>query len=113
MKTLILWSMTILLLGSGLLWPPAPARAQSGQEIFNKHCAMCHGTDGRGDGPAAAALNPPPADFNTTSFWQNTSRAQITQTIENGRGQMPSFNLSPSQIKAVIDYMHQALKPGR
>jgi len=113
MKTLLIWSMAGLLLGSGLLWTPAPALAQSGQEIFNQHCAMCHGTDGRGNGPAAAALNPPPADFNTAAFWQDTSRAQITETIEDGRGQMPAFNLSSSQIKAVIDYMHQTFRPGR
>jgi mono/diheme cytochrome c family protein len=112
-KTLIIWLMAGLLLGSGLLWSPAPALAQSGQDIFNNHCAMCHGTDGRGNGPAAAALNPPPADFHTASFWQNTSRAQITETIEDGRGQMPSFNLSPSQIKAVIDYMSQTFRPGK
>jgi mono/diheme cytochrome c family protein len=113
MKTLIIWSMAGMLLGSEVLWTPAPALAQSGQGIFNSHCAMCHGTDGKGNGPAAAALNPPPADFNTASFWKKTSKAQITETIENGRGRMPSFDLTPSQIKAVINYMSQTFKPGR
>lgn len=37
--------------------------AQSGQKIFLKHCANCHGTDATGHGPAAAALTTPPADL--------------------------------------------------
>jgi mono/diheme cytochrome c family protein len=27
------------------------------------HCAVCHGSGGRGDGPGAAGLKTPPADF--------------------------------------------------
>ncbi len=32
---------------------------------FMAHCASCHGADGTGDGPVAAALDPPPADLTT------------------------------------------------
>ena len=31
--------------------------------LFKERCAACHGDGGRGDGPAAAALSPPPADL--------------------------------------------------
>lgn len=34
-----------------------------GQQLFNENCVACHGLEGRGDGPVAASLNPPPADF--------------------------------------------------
>jgi len=34
-----------------------------GKRIYEKHCLVCHGPTGRGDGPAARALNPRPADF--------------------------------------------------
>src|SRR6185295_8095977 len=30
---------------------------------FTTHCAVCHGATGRGDGPAAKGLTPPPADL--------------------------------------------------
>jgi len=30
---------------------------------YTTHCAVCHGTAGRGDGPAAKGLTPPPADL--------------------------------------------------
>ena len=32
------------------------AYTQWGKDLFMTHCAACHGTDGRGDGPAAASL---------------------------------------------------------
>jgi len=113
MKKRGIWLIAGLFLGSGLIGGPGVALAQTGQgqRIYNDKCAMCHGQDGKGNGPAAMALSPAPADFNTAAFWQNTSNAKITDTIENGHGPMPSFELSPSQIKAVIDYMSQTFKP--
>lgn len=43
-----------------------PARVPTlarGAEVFQANCASCHGTLGRGDGPAAAGLDPPPANL--------------------------------------------------
>ncbi|HEV8599490.1 MAG TPA: cytochrome c/FTR1 family iron permease [Gemmatimonadales bacterium] len=34
-----------------------------GREIYQTTCASCHGAAGRGDGPQAAALSPPPANL--------------------------------------------------
>lgn len=34
-----------------------------GMGLFDENCVSCHGPDGRGDGPAAGNLSPPPADF--------------------------------------------------
>jgi mono/diheme cytochrome c family protein len=34
-----------------------------GQRYFVRYCSACHGVEGRGDGPAAPALRPPPADL--------------------------------------------------
>jgi len=36
-----------------------------GADLYRRYCAACHGTDGHGDGPLAASLNPPPADLTT------------------------------------------------
>lgn len=48
-----------------LVYPPElPGSALAGQEIYGFRCAACHGEDGRGQGPAAAALTvAKPADF--------------------------------------------------
>lgn len=43
--------------------PVKPTSAASGPEMYNTYCAVCHGTDGRGTGPAAEALKVPPTDL--------------------------------------------------
>jgi len=37
----------------------------SGQEMYKTYCAVCHGIDGAGNGPAAEALKVPPTDLTT------------------------------------------------
>jgi putative copper export protein/mono/diheme cytochrome c family protein len=43
--------------------PSGPAVVQQGAALFRTHCMPCHGPAGRGDGPAAASLDGPPADL--------------------------------------------------
>src|SRR2546423_12842641 len=45
--------------------PVGPTSAASGSEMFKTYCAVCHGPDGKGSGPAASALKVPPADLTT------------------------------------------------
>ncbi len=40
----------------------------AGKQTFEYQCAACHGLGGRGDGVAAAALNPKPASFADKNF---------------------------------------------
>lgn len=40
-----------------------PGDASAGKAIYEKKCALCHGTEGKGDGPGAAHLDPKPRDF--------------------------------------------------
>jgi mono/diheme cytochrome c family protein len=39
--------------------------ASSGQEMFKEYCAVCHGKDAKGGGPAASELKVPPPDLTT------------------------------------------------
>jgi mono/diheme cytochrome c family protein len=43
--------------------PAKSTSPASGIEMFNAYCASCHGSDAKGDGPAAAALKVRPADL--------------------------------------------------
>jgi hypothetical protein len=43
--------------------PVKPTSAASGAEMYNMYCAVCHGKDGKGNGPAAEALKTPPSDL--------------------------------------------------
>ncbi|HLS81627.1 MAG TPA: cytochrome c [Steroidobacter sp.] len=44
------------------------AGAADGAKVYQTYCQTCHGAKGEGDGPAAAALNPKPADFAKAAF---------------------------------------------
>ena len=45
--------------------PVVQSNPSSGKEMFKDYCAVCHGTDGKGGGPAADALKTAPADLTT------------------------------------------------
>ena len=40
-----------------------PPRPIPGKTLYERYCAACHGPEGRGDGPAAEALQPRPPDL--------------------------------------------------
>jgi len=42
---------------------PPNTDPSSGKEMYVAYCASCHGADGKGNGPAAAALKTPPTDL--------------------------------------------------
>ena len=44
---------------------PTSESIAAGKNLYADNCLSCHGETGAGDGPAAAALNPPPADLIT------------------------------------------------
>ena len=47
---------------------PAKARlSHEGKDVYGDHCAVCHGMDGRGNGPAVAALKASPGDLTLIS----------------------------------------------
>jgi mono/diheme cytochrome c family protein len=70
--------------------------AASGKQIFTTTCVACHGTTGRGDGPAAAALNPRPANY-TTSAISGESDGALFWKMSEGRGAMVAFKTSFSE----------------
>ena len=45
--------------------PIQPTSLTSGPEMYKAYCAVCHGTDGKGNGPAAPQLKQKPADLST------------------------------------------------
>ena len=82
--------------------------SRKGQSIFNSQCFTCHGTDGKGDGPAAVSLNPKPANL-TSAQVQNQSDGAIFWKITNGNSPMPSFKyaLSKTQRWELVDYIRE------
>ena len=48
--------------------------------MYNSYCAVCHGTDGKGNGPAASAMKAPPTD--------------LTVLAKNDGGKYPSAHVA-------------------
>jgi len=82
----------------------AKAVAQ-GQKVAQVNCISCHGAKGKGDGAAAVALNPKPADW-TSKKVQDESDGEIFWKISTGRGAMPSWKHLPENDRwALVRYI--------
>ncbi len=64
--------------------PVSEASVAAGQATYTQYCAACHGPEGMGDGPAAAALEPKPANFSEAHV-QELSDGAIFYVITHGR----------------------------
>ncbi|HET7341080.1 MAG TPA: cytochrome c, partial [Methylomirabilota bacterium] len=68
-----------------------PKELAEGKKLAETNCASCHGPEGKGNGPAAAALPPPkPADWTSAKVAAETD-GEIFWKISNGRGAMPPW----------------------
>ena len=64
-----------------------------GAQVYQTECASCHGLAGRGDGPAAAGLTPPPANLTDPVLLRDRSPLDFYRRISiGGLGtSMPAF----------------------
>lgn len=83
-------------------------RAQ-GKKLAETNCVPCHGTSGKGDGPAAAALPVKPADW-TSAAVQSESDGEIFWKISNGRGPMPPWKSLPENERWALVHHIRTLK---
>ena len=87
---------------------PLPANAATvaqGKKVADVNCVSCHGAKGKGDGAAAVALNPKPADW-TSKKVQAESDGEIFWKLSTGRGAMPSWKFLPENDRwALVGYI--------
>ncbi|HEY0736347.1 MAG TPA: FixH family protein [Herpetosiphonaceae bacterium] len=89
--------------------PSVPATAASiarGREVYAQNCVACHGPTGLGDGPAAATLNPRPANLQEHLAQGHTDQELYSWISEGITGTgMPAFKerLSDEDIWNVIN----------
>ncbi len=83
-------SVSFLFAAMVLAAPPATephgSPPTSGELLFRTHCAVCHGTDGRGDGPLSDVLTFRPADLTRIAARSGGAfPAERVQAIIDGR----------------------------
>jgi mono/diheme cytochrome c family protein len=71
--------------------PIRPTNASSGQEMFKTYCAVCHGEDAKGSGPAASAMKVPPTDL-TSLAQKNGGKypALHVSSVVRGEAELPA-----------------------
>lgn len=66
--------------------------------LYKTRCAVCHGNEGKGDGPGAAALNPKPRNYTDVAWQSSVTDEQIQKTILYGGaaiGKSPNMPANP------------------
>lgn len=73
---------------------PDQESLQSGSALFQRQCAVCHGEQGQGDGPAAKGMNQKPANFLDRDHSAIYGPGEKFWIIGNGSGEtgMPAFS---------------------
>jgi mono/diheme cytochrome c family protein len=87
------------------------ASIQRGKEIYEKMCALCHGTKGDGKGPAGAGLNPKPTNF-MESHGEKMTDGEHFWKISTGKGPMPSYEkqLTVEERWHLVNYINSFMK---
>jgi len=75
--------------------PAAPK--ETAQDVYNTRCVPCHGPNGTGDGPAAAALNPKPRNYTDATWQASVTDDQLKKTILYGGAAVGKSAVMPSQ----------------
>ena len=90
---------------------PGDEAAARGKAVFEQHCQMCHGAQGRGDG--YPFLKPPPADL-SAAVTRSKTDADLLITIRHGHPDtaMGAWRvvLSEKESRDVLSYVRTLQK---
>lgn len=108
------------MMGHGVMGanPPSSRAAGGAASTYSGLCESCHGTNGNGNGPAAAALNPKPKDFADCKAMAKISDATLFKAIHGGgrsvglSPMMPPWggSLTEQQIHGLVGYIRSFCK---
>ena len=110
-------AVSVTLLGRQVLrreeQPVSPATAPPGPVLYERHCAICHGPGGKGDGPGARVIRQPMPDFTDATAMGRVNDRFLFEIIKKGSSQfgrsnaMPSWGmqLSEDEIQALVAHI--------
>jgi mono/diheme cytochrome c family protein len=96
-----------------VLIKPTPELVAKGKALFAVNCSSCHGPEGFGNGPAAAALNPKPRNFHEGYWKYGGGVARIVQTISTGSPgtAMAAFTNIPLEDRFALAHYVRTFSP--
>lgn len=97
---------------------PHAADMAAAKQNYDTFCVKCHGTNGKGDGPAAATLSTRPRDFTDCARMSKESNDQLFNVIKNGGAangmsadmQAWSTGFEDSEITDLVAYVRSFCK---
>ena len=86
---------------------PTQVSLELGEKVFKQRCVLCHGPEGRGNGPASAALKPPPRNFHDAAYMHSKTDDELLTSVRNGKSAMPPWGkvLSDVEIRSALMYV--------
>jgi mono/diheme cytochrome c family protein len=89
---------------------PTPQTLEEGKALFQTYCLVCHGEQGKGDGPISDKIPPPPSYVSKRLMEFPPGR--IFHVVTMGTGKMPSYaaQLSEYERWKVVTYVHTVLQ---
>ncbi len=97
---------------------PAKGDVAQGKALYEKKCAVCHGVDGKGNGPAEFVLFPKPRDFTKGIFKIRSTttlptESDLLRTITQGipGTSMPSWGTLPEAERWDLVTLVKSLSP--
>jgi mono/diheme cytochrome c family protein len=91
-------------------YPASPHTLEEGKALFQTYCSVCHGVQGKGDGPISGKIPPPPSYLSDRLMQFPPGR--IFHVITLGTGKMPSYasQLSFDERWKIVTYVHTVLQ---
>lgn len=94
---------------------PTPELLAKGKDLYGQICAQCHGADGRGNGPSAKALDPPPRNLAAIDGWKvGPARPSIYRVLSEGiaGSSMAAYDtLRPTDRMALVHHVRSFQQP--
>jgi len=87
-----------------------PQTLEEGKALFETYCLVCHGAQGKGDGPISSKIPTPPSYVSERLLQFPPGR--VFHVITLGTGKMPSYSaqLSADERWKVVTYVHTVLQ---
>ncbi len=118
MKHLAVVIVMILVWLNGLIWlakqiEPSNKYPSQVEYKYARYCAGCHGNGAEGNGRIGRFKKLEPANLTDATLWQTHSDAQLLNSINSGKNDMPAFYyyLNDEEQREILTYIKEMVHP--